>query len=1041
MSAPVNQPQSPMAVRPGGAPPQPRPPHTFHSQQQQQQGNNGSPSFTPPQHSTQAVRPGFVPVRPGQPVPSPQQFHQKPPPPSQQFQRPPPPLFQRPPLPVQQHSSPHQPQLSPQQKQQLPHLQQGSPAPVLHQQQVSSPPTPVEDQMRNMQISSGVHRPGRSKRVYATLPNTPLPSNNSPNPQQSYQQSPYQQPQQPMQHQQQQTYQQQQPYQQQPYQQQQQPVVQDQQQQQQPFIRNTPLGLPPRPNTKPRIDPNQLPSPIQIQAKDEEFYQRPDQYYGTCTRDTVPLASTDFKTLDQGNSNPRFMRATLNDVPQTHELVRDTGLPFGLVIQPLAPTHAEDAPLPVIPLRHENSEPTRCTRCKGYLNPWCKYIDAGRKFVCNLCDFENSVPEDQYCPSDASGRRMDTEQHPELMFGSVEFDVPKDYWNGDAPQPLRYLFAVDVSRNAVQSGMLANFCQTMKHLLLNDSFPESMEIGIVTFDNSIHFYNLEEGLEQASMMVVSDIDDVFVPISRGLFVDPRKSRTVIEGLLNQLPTLYNNTLVPNAAFGASIQAALVAMKTTGGKVSVFQSSLPAIGPGVLKNRDDPKLYASEREKGLFAPQDSFYTQLGSECIKKGVSVDLWLFPPPNTYMDVATIGVLSALTGGDTHYYPGFKPEQSLQFAQNFTHAIQREQGYRAALRLRCSNGLSVDDQYGNFSMSNATDIELAGVHADTSIGIALKHDGGKLAENSQVYFQCALLYTTSHGQRRVRVHNLSVGVGVTANPVFKNADLDTSLNFIIKRTITLSAKRSLSDLSNELDSQCVKILTAYRKYCASDASPAQLILPESFKVLPLLLSSFKKSAVLRKDDSLNVDHRVYNMRKIKALGIAGTIKWLYPRCVKLHTWFAQEDKNTLPLERLSYDRFDAAGIYWIESHSAIYVWIGKNASADVVQSIFGVSEFAQINPHMMELPVVEGSINNQELRALYRKVTEKTSYLPQLNVIRHGLDLEVELSKVLIEDEVFNQMSYVDYLCMIHKQIQSELEREKHDNVISSASYWAYRY
>lgn len=158
-----------------------------------------------------------------------------------------------------------------------------------------------------------------------------------------------------------------------------------------------------------------------------------------------------------------------------------------------------------------------------------------------------------------------------------------------------------------------------------------------------------------------------------------------------------------------------------------------------------------------------------------------------------------------------------------------------------------MDDQYGNFHMSNATDIDLVNVNADTSVGIALRHDGGKIPEHNPVYFQCALLYTTAQGQRRVRVHNLSLGVGTTANPVFKHADLDTSLNLLAKRNITLSAKKSINDLSNELDTFCVKILTAYRKYCASGASPAQLILPDAFKVLPLLLSSFKKSAVLRK--------------------------------------------------------------------------------------------------------------------------------------------------------------------------------------------------
>lgn len=279
----------------------------------------------------------------------------------------------------------------------------------------------------------------------------------------------------------------------------------------------------------------------------------------------------------------------------------------------------------------------------------------------------------------------------------------------------------------------------------------------------------------------------------------------------------------------------------------MHTSLPSIGPGILKNRDDPKLQGTEREKGLLVPQDNFYPQLAAECVRSGISVDSWFFPPANTYIDVATIGIVSAMTGGDIHYFPNFNLErEGYQVTHDLMHAIAREQGYRAAFRLRCSNGLTVSDQYGNFAMSNATDIELAGVNADTSIGIELKHDD-KLPENSQVYFQCALLYTTAQGQRRVRVHNLSGSVGTIALPVFKQADLDTTMNFIIKRTITLSAKKTINDLSNELDTFCVKILTAYRKFCASGATAAQLILPESFKVLPLLLASFKKSEVLRK--------------------------------------------------------------------------------------------------------------------------------------------------------------------------------------------------
>lgn len=42
-------------------------------------------------------------------------------------------------------------------------------------------------------------------------------------------------------------------------------------------------------------------------------------------------------------------------------------------------------------------------------------------------------------------------------------------------------------------------------------------IGFLTFDSTIHFYNLQEGLSQPQMLVVSDIDgkdDIFFQISR-----------------------------------------------------------------------------------------------------------------------------------------------------------------------------------------------------------------------------------------------------------------------------------------------------------------------------------------------------------------------------------------------------------------------------------------------------------------------------------------------------------------------------------------------
>lgn len=64
-----------------------------------------------------------------------------------------------------------------------------------------------------------------------------------------------------------------------------------------------------------------------------------------------------------------------------------------------------------------------------------------------------SVPGDYFCALDASGRRYDMDQRPELSRGSVEFVAPTEYMVRP-PMPPIYFFLIDVSVSAVQSGLL-----------------------------------------------------------------------------------------------------------------------------------------------------------------------------------------------------------------------------------------------------------------------------------------------------------------------------------------------------------------------------------------------------------------------------------------------------------------------------------------------------------------------------------------------------------------------------------------------------------
>lgn len=300
----------------------------------------------------------------------------------------------------------------------------------------------------------------------------------------------------------------------QPYQYQQSPMQQQQQQLPRPTATTAPQPLPNQqqqqqvhpPRKQHRINPDHIPSPVQIRQQDQELYAT--EPYATCSQEPMPLATTDFKIIDQGNCNPRFMRTSFKELPRSYDMIRDTYLPFGIVVQPLAACHPEDEPVVVASTGPDG--PVRCSRCKAYINPWCRFTDGGRKFMCNLCGFFNDgkgyiyiskyicsitnscytciVPEEYFSHLDMSGQRVDLAERPELQRGTIEFQVPQIYWTRQ-PCPLRVLFAIDVSWHAVRSGMLKSVCMALTQTLF-DKEMSGTRVAIMTFDTAAHFYNI-----------------------------------------------------------------------------------------------------------------------------------------------------------------------------------------------------------------------------------------------------------------------------------------------------------------------------------------------------------------------------------------------------------------------------------------------------------------------------------------------------------------------------------------------------------------------
>jgi protein transport protein SEC24 len=157
-------------------------------------------------------------------------------------------------------------------------------------------------------------------------------------------------------------------------------------------------------------------------------------------------------------------------------------------------------------------------------------------------------------------------------------------------------------------------------------------------------------------------------------------------LLDSLPDLFATNTVVEAAMGGPLKASLIALKRIGGQLNIFQTRLPTVGPGALKHRDETKFQGTDKEKTLFIPQDPFYRSTAEEAVEAGIGINLFLFP--SQFIDVASLGVLSGLTGGDVFFHPRFDPvRDGLKLQSQLSRVLSRETAYSVTMRIRASEG------------------------------------------------------------------------------------------------------------------------------------------------------------------------------------------------------------------------------------------------------------------------------------------------------------------------------------------------------------------
>ncbi|XP_072111985.1 protein transport protein Sec24B-like isoform X6 [Mobula birostris] len=714
------------------------------------------------------------------------------------------------------------------------------------------------------------------------------------------------------------------------------------------------------------------------------------------------------------NCSPDLFRCTLMNVPQTQALLNKAKLPLGLLLHPFRDlTH-----LPVI----TSSTIVRCRTCRTYINPFVSFHDQ-RRWKCNLCYRVNDVPEEfMYNPLTHS--YGEPHKRPEVQTATVEFIASSDYMLRP-PQPAVYLFVFDVSHNAVESGYLNICCQS---LLENfDKLPgdSRTRIGFITFDSTVHFFNLQEGLAQPQMLIVSEIEDIFIPTPDSLLVNLHENGELVKDLLKVLPTIFTSTRETHSALGPALQAAFKLMSPTGGRISVFQTQLPSVGVGRLFSREDPNQRSTIKGVQHLGPATDFYKKFALDCSSQQVAVDLFLLS--GQYSDLASLACMSKYSAGSVFYYPSFhhvhNPAQAEKFQKDLKRYLVRKIGFEAVMRIRCTKGLSIHTFHGNFFVRSTDLLSLANINPDSGFAVQLCIDES-LAGSSVVCFQAALLYTSSKGERRIRVHTLCLPVVSSVAEVYSGADVQAITCLLATMAVDRSVSSSLSDARDALINAVVDTLSAYRS-TVSNLQQSVLVAPNSLRLFALYILALLKQQAFKTGSSIRLDERVFAMCDMKTRPLVHLMLMIHPHLYRIDN-LSDEGSSTVgdktipqpPIMQLSAERLIKEGAFLMDCCSVIYLWIGKYCNSSFINEVLGFSNYVSVPQTMkFELPELDTALS-QRVRSFVSWLRDSRPFLSIIYIVKDDAPFKTSFFHKLVEDRTESALSYYEFLLHIQQQI-----------------------
>ena len=814
------------------------------------------------------------------------------------------------------------------------------------------------------------------------------------------------------------------------------------------------------PSNKYSINPINIPRPSQ----DKEIFINKDKtsIYQTNIGSLPPYSTNFFIVKETQNSSCRFIHPTLNKLPTSQSFFDETGLLFGICVQPFCQIPSYENQIPIIDI---GDYVFRCKKCNSYINNKYNitYSHHNKQVaICNLCHYENDF--DINTPGVKDEYLNNNIPCPELINPTVDFIAPKKFKSKKKFIP-HYLFMIDISETSYQLNLPFYILNSIQNNLGSIHNWENSYIAFAFYDNKkIYFFHMEK--EEIKICIMSDIQEPFCPLSLNkLYINIGDNKEKIESLFEKINIFIeeknknlkynintNNKLISTIT-GCAIKTGVDSLLENGGRVMIFTSNPCNHGFGGTNKREKNNKNNQDDNHKLsnFFPQHNLFVEIGEKAAKNKIVIDQFIFMSES--YDLSTFSVASNLSGGEIFFYNdigdlGLSNAIYEKLHYDITRVLTRPNYYNCKFMLRYSKGIECYEILGPFNKKLGDAFELGGCNPDYCYYYNMRINN-KLIPGQNSDIQLVVLYDDNYSNTYLRVFNYSFNIDNDLSQIYGYMDIDAMVKSMIYKSISLIYNTEVESIKYFLEDKIIKSFKYYRLQERKDIRLDQLILPLSLQYLPLYINSFLKLDILSENvESDKFNDIYYISNKFLREPIFLTIKFLYPKFYRIddieNGQYDINDEESKEygigllnkkyniirkplLLRLSKDIIDFDCAYLFDDGIYIYIFIFNQIDKDFYSELFGFNSFIETkNSHINNLnPENQNELNQRILNVISQLRKDNNGQIQPIYLFffEENDILNPVLNKLLKEDKIREISNYPEYLCTIHQRIQERIE------------------